>query len=488
VGGTAILRTGSLSAIAIAALISFALSNGTVQAEPVVGSGDSPFKLRIINVDPAQPPTELRENLDFYRSIGFNAFSVASGKAGIWTAELAPERPHLDPQFLALARWCEERSLPLYVTINPHADSRGSFRYSDPGCIRRLLKFCRLLRRKAGIRHFVISFKQAPLRLIELRDIVRYGLSAVPAHLALASRLRNSLRGADHLWLRAAVASDINLDNPDLHYSSALLTGLDSLDPRIGMVWSGPAALSASIGASQIESSRTRLGERPLLLDDRYSFGAEGETISLAVALGPLRNREPAIAQHLDGYRYNPMSDRGGSRLTILTVADFLGDPSGYDPDKSWAAAMERLAGDDSSALTALKTQALEWGGWILERNYRSILSDNPTSAAEGLRDPATVARWGWTARRYRQRMTDLAGLQDPLFRRDLLETMDRRHAVASAIPTVRELRARIAAGRSDTSQLIEQLLQERRDLSSRPGALRALDRFLAAAGLAALI
>ena len=149
---------------------------------------------------------------------------------------------------------------------------------------------------------------------------------------------------------------------------------------------------------------------------------------------------------------------------------------------------MERLAGDDSSALTALKTQALEWGGWILERNYRSILSDNPTAAAEALRDPAAVARWGWTARRYRQRMADLAGLQDPLFRRDLLETMDRRHAVARAIPTVRELRARIAAGRSDTSQLIEQLRQERRDLSSRPVALRALDRFLATAGLASLI
>jgi len=459
-----------------------------VQAAATVGTGDSPFKLRIIGVDPVQPPAELRETLEFYRSIGFNAFSVSSWRAGIWTAELAPDGPSLDPHFLELVRWCQERALPIYVTINPHADSGGSFSYSDPGSFRRLRKFCRLLHRKAGIRNFVLSFRQAPLRSIVLRDIVRYGLSAAPAHLALAARLQGGLRSADRLWLRPAVASDINLDNPDLHYSSALLEGLEKLDPRIGLVWSGPAALSVSISASQIASSRSRLGGRALLLDDRYSFGAQGDAISLALALGPLRNREPAIARHIDGYWYRPMSHRGGSRLTILTVADFLGDPLAYDPDTSWTAAMERLAGEDSSALTALKTQAIEWGGWILERNYRSVRLDSPTAVAEGLRDPAAIARWGWTARRYQQRMADLAGLQDELFRSDLLETMARRHAVARAIPTVRELRARIAAGRSDTSQLVEQLRHERQALSSRPGALRALDRFLAAAGLAALI
>jgi hypothetical protein len=113
---------------------------------------------------------------------------------------------------------------------------------------------------------------------------------------------------------------------------------------------------------------------------------------------------------------------------------------------------------------------------------------DNPLAAAERLNDPAAVARWRWTARRYPERMADLAGLKDDPFREDLLDTMARRYAVARAMPTVRELRTRLAAGRSDTAQLVEQLRNERTEASSHPGAKQALDRFLAAAGLASIL
>jgi beta-phosphoglucomutase-like phosphatase (HAD superfamily) len=171
-----------------------------------------------------------------------------------------------------------------------------------------------------------------------------------------------------------------------------------------------------------------------------------------------------------------------------MTVADFLRDPFGYDPESSWTGAMRRLAGKNEAAFQALKTQAMEWGGWIQERNYRSILLDNPVAAAESLRDPASVARWGWTARRYEERMKLLSGLSDESFRDELLDTMARRLAVARAIPTVRELRARLAAGRTDTDQLVVQLRSELAASSGSAGARRALERFLAATGLATLV
>jgi len=115
---------------------------------------------------------------------------------------------------------------------------------------------CRLLRREAGIREFVLSFRHAPLRSLELRDILRYGRSAAPAHLALAAGLRGRLRADARLWLLPAVSSDQNLDNPAIAYSGELLAGLSALDSRIGIVWSGPAALSPAIDAADRDPGR----------------------------------------------------------------------------------------------------------------------------------------------------------------------------------------------------------------------------------------
>ncbi len=45
------------------------------------------------------------------------------------------------------------------------------------------------------------------------------------------------------------------------------------------------------------------------------------------------------------------MYELGASRLALTTVADYLNDPAGYDPEISWEAAMEALTVDDPQAL-----------------------------------------------------------------------------------------------------------------------------------------
>jgi len=182
------------------------------------------------------------------------------------------------------------------------------------------------------------------------------------------------------------------------------------------------------------------------------------------------------------------MEQLGASRLSLLTIADFLRAPGSYDPDRSWKRAMSRLAGDNPAALTALSTQALEWGGWIGERNYHTVTTDNPETAAGTLGDPAASSAWQWPARRYPQRMADLSGLDDLTFRDELLEIMSRRLAIARAVPTTRELRARLAAGRTDVDPLIDQLRHERERADGPSGALLALDRFLAFSGVQRLV
>lgn len=466
------MRTISLKLLIFAGL---ALGVAHAAEEPA-----PPFPVRIVEIGDSTLRSGLYDHLEFYASIGFNALWISSDLAGEW----ASSKPSLDPDFLELSRWCRSRKISIFVALEPVGDSGGSFMFSDARHEKRLRRFIRLLHRRAGVRDFVLSFRSAPLRLFDLRDVVRYGLVAAPAHLDLSARIGRRLGKRDRLWLLPGSYSDAHLDHPGLRYSPALIEGLAALDRDIGIVWSGPDPLSSSITRTDVEAARERLGPRPLLLHDAFSIGGGKDAIALAISLTPLQNREPAIAAELAAYLFRPMSHAGGSRLTLLTVADYLRDPEGYDHEISLQAAISRLAGERPEARDALKTQSMEWGGWIGERNYRNIITDSPVAAARVLRDPARVALWKWTALRYPQRMRALQQLEDHLFRDDLLEAMARRLVVARAMPTVREIRARVAAGRQDTAQLVEQLDDERAAVADSPDVLAALERFLAAAGI----
>jgi hypothetical protein len=311
---------------------------------------------------------------------------------------------------------------------------------------------------------------------------------SAPAHIELTRRIRRKAGRTTRVWFEPSISNDRLLDDPRLAYSARLLEGLAELDSRVGIVWSGTEPVSRSIRAEDLRATRQRLGNRPLLLQDRFPANHGGGRAAISLVLGPLRQRDPEIAGELAGFLACPMEQLAASRLPLLTIADFLDAPQSYDPDRSWKSAMDRLAGDDPGARTALSTQAIEWGGWVGERNYHTVISDNPETAAGTLGDPAAFASWQWPARRYPERMAALAGLADEPFRDELLEIMQRRLAIARAVPTTRELRARLAAGRTDLAPLIEQLRHERALAEGRPGVLLALDRFLAFSGVARLI
>jgi hypothetical protein len=446
------------------------------------------FPLRIVRVGGPLDSPAVRRHLDFVVSIGFNALWVPGSRAGRWTEQQAPEGPRLLPEFLTLAGWCQERQIRLFVALNPVIESDGAFVFDRPDDWKRLRKFGRLLLRQAGVRDFVVSFQGAPLRLSELRDLMEFGLIAASAHLELTARLHGKLGSKAHLWLEPAVSNDLLLDDPRIRYSGLLVDGLRGLDPRIGIVWSGTEPASSEIRAAELAATRSLLGGRRLLLQDRFPANHGGGRLATALVLGPLRRRDPDIAAQVAGYLACPMEQLGASRLSLLTIADFLRAPTTYDADVSWQGAIDRIAGPSAAASTALKTQAMEWGGWIGERNYHTTASDNPQTAAETLRDPAATAAWQWPARRYPARMADLELLADEVFREELLEVMARRLAIARAVPSVRELRARLAAGRTDVETLVEQLRTERAQVRDQPTALLALDRFLGFSGVASVV
>jgi hypothetical protein len=442
-----------------------------------------PDPLRMVKLggSPGAPAT--LEHVRFSLSLGFNALWVYGHQAGVWTHEAAPQGVRLHDDFLKLARWCTERDVRIFVSISPVSASRGKFLFHDRRGEKRIRKFIKALRRKAGVHDFVLSFDDMPLKNVDLNDFLRYGRSTAPAHLDLSTRVVREIRKGESFWLTAAAYCDAHLGDGTGPYSSAFLAGLPDLPKSIGMVWTGPEVISASITAEDLRNSRKRLGGRKFLLYDNYPVNDDGRRLSLGLILGPLRNRGPRIGEEIVAYLACPMSQLGASRLPLRTVAAWLEDPAGYEPDPVYEQAMSATAGGNKAALKALKTQALEWGGWVGGRNYHHVENSNIYSAVSQLKHPAYVARWDYTRRRYPERIAALLSLADTVFRDDLIMAMERNLAVARVIPLVVEYEALKTGHRPDAQKTLETILNMRDGIQNRH--VRAfLASFLEAAGI----
>ena len=440
------------------------------------------FAVRMVKIGghPAEPL--VREHVAFCVGIGFNALFVYADAAGVWKAGAAPDGPRLYEAFADLAAWCRDRHVAITVSINPVTDTGGALVFSESDGEDRIVAFADLLREETGVRDVMLAFDDMPTELTELRDVVRYGRGAAPAHLDLVRRVARRLPRSDRLWLCPLPHCDAHLGDGTAPYASAFLRHLPSVPRRVGIAWTGPEVIARSVTAADIAATRRRLGGRRVLLYDNYPVNDDGHRDALAVNLGPLRQRDPRLPEQLWGYLACPMDQLRASRLSLLTIADYLADPEGYEPDASWRRAMDRLAGPDPGARDALETQGLEWGGWVGTRNYRHRDRDNVQKAAEDLQDPAALSLWWWVRERYPERMARLTRLQDEPFRTELLETMRKRLAVARALPLVGALlgapdAAAVRRARSSLASL-------RAEIRPDPPSARALDLFLEAAGV----
>jgi hypothetical protein len=470
-----------MQALLTAALL---VASGAVlgKARAVDTRSDAGFSVRMVKLagDPNDPGT--LAHVRFCREVGFNALWVYSGEAGVWTKERAPQGPILDPGFLKLAHWCRRHGMDLWVSINPVADSGERFVFAEQDGERRLLAFASMLRKKAGVRRIVLSFDDQPTVLRELSDVFRYGASTAPAHLDLARRVALGLPRDIALWMCASTYCDAHVGDGTGPYTKPFLAGLPALPSGIGIVWTGPSVLCPTITSADLAATRLRLGGRQLLLYDNFPVSGDDESDAMALILGALRGRDPGIRDVVAAYLANPERPLAGSRLSLLTTAEFLRNPEGYDPEAAAARAIARLAGSNKEAITALETQQLEWGGFIDGRNYWPRDAMNPKVAAERLIDPAFIESFTWTVERYPGRITALAEVADTAFRDDLLRVMRRRLAIARAIPLVVEYLARVRAGRPDAAVSLSRIDDLRRSLGGDPDAKRILDLFLGAA------
>jgi hyaluronoglucosaminidase len=142
-------------------------------------------------------------------------------------------------------------------------------------------------------------------------------------------------------------------------------------DPRIDLFWTGRAICSPVLDLGDAEAF-ARATRRPPLYWDNYPVNDVAMAYELHV--GPYRGRDPRLWRSARGIVANGMELFEASRIPFATIADYLRDPAGYDPEVSWQRAIRDVVGDADAEAFAL-------------------FADNVRSSALSDEDAPTVAR-----------------------------------------------------------------------------------------------
>ncbi|MEO8330213.1 MAG: protein O-GlcNAcase [Candidatus Nanopelagicales bacterium] len=288
-------------------------------------------------------PWSLEQRMDMIAFIGahrMNTF-VYSPKDDDYCRRRWDE-PYPTSELAALSELVQEASSH-GVDVSYGLSPGLSIRYSDQADVNRLLaKFSQVF--ELGVRSVQLQLDDIPMRLQHPQDRSRFP-DLVNAQVTLIDRVRKGIDSLDPS-IRLAVCPTVYNGRGDEPYLAALGAGTD---PRVDLTWTGRAICSPELDLADA-ATFLRTTSRPVLYWDNYPVNDVAMTAELHI--GAYRGRDPHLYRFARGLLANPMERPESSKIALATIADYLWDPEGYDPDLSWAAAITEIAGPkDADAL-----------------------------------------------------------------------------------------------------------------------------------------
>ncbi|MER5277844.1 beta-N-acetylglucosaminidase domain-containing protein [Streptomyces sp. NPDC002809] len=134
------------------------------------------------------------------------------------------------------------------------------------------------------------------------------------------------------------------------------------LDDRVQVAWTGVGVVPRTITGGELAGARTTF-RHPLVTMDNYPVNDYAQD---RIFLGPYTGRDPAVAIGSAALLANAMEQPSASRIPLFTAADFAWNPKGYQPQESWQAALDDLAGGDARSRDALRALAGNSTGSVL--------------------------------------------------------------------------------------------------------------------------
>ena len=282
-------------------------------------------------------PWTHEQRLDMVRFIGthrMNTF-VYSPKDDVFSRRRWRE-DYPDAKMAELAELVEEAGNH-GVSVSYGIQPGLSIRYSDPSEADRIVARYRQVA-SVGIRSFWLLLDDIPVTLQHPVDVARFP-DLVSAHVELVAQVRRRLDDIDP-GLHLGVCPTTYHGRGDEPYLAAIGAGTD---PRVDLTWTGRAICSPELDLADA-ALFTRTTSRPVLYWDNYPVNDVAMTSELHV--GAYRGRDPHLYRFSRGVIANPMDRPESSKIALATIADYLWDPEGYDPETSWHAAIREVAGD----------------------------------------------------------------------------------------------------------------------------------------------
>jgi hypothetical protein len=209
-----------------------------------------------------------------------------------------------------------------------------SMTYSDSGDYRALLAKLDAVA-AVGVRHVAFFVDDVPEALTHEADRARFG-SVAEAHAFVINNLKRDL---DARGLALAVVPTTYTNS---FGSRDYIRELGRLVPKeVPLAWTGIDVVAPDMTAAEARDWSTMI-LRPPFIWDNYPVN---DFARWRLFLGPLRGRSADLETAVAGFVANPMNEAHASMLPLWTVADYLKNPQGYDPDSSLAHALDALYG-----------------------------------------------------------------------------------------------------------------------------------------------
>ncbi|MGW2222295.1 beta-N-acetylglucosaminidase domain-containing protein [Nonomuraea sp. NPDC001684] len=129
---------------------------------------------------------------------------------------------------------------------------------------------------------------------------------------------------------------------------------LGLIDARIDLFWTGRSICSATIDLADAAAVARALNRAPLYWDN---YPVNDVAMGHKLHIGPYRGRDRHLYRFATGVVANGMELYESSKIAFATVADYLRDPEGYDPEESWERALADVVGDGAD-LAAYRLRA----------------------------------------------------------------------------------------------------------------------------------
>lgn len=247
--------------------------------------------------------------------------------------ELYPEKELAELK--ALFDVAKENCLDFYWAVGPGL----TYKYTSDSDFEQLInKFMSLY--DIGIRDFGLLLDDISWKFQYEEDSKAFD-GIVDAHIYLVNKTYNALKKIDPAITLTVCPTQYSGD-ANGYYVSKFGSGIPS---DVSLFWTGAEICSRVLTVGEADELLRSAKHRPLYWDNYPVNDCE---MFQEMHLGALIGRDKELYKHCEGLISNVMEYAECSKIPLMTVADFLWNPTAYDPEKSLKNAHREMLGEDA--------------------------------------------------------------------------------------------------------------------------------------------